>query len=122
MTRRAPPSTGCARHGARRRRSTLVPYAAAAAAALLVAAALLLARPDARRFAERHEVAEVPPSVAPPGAEPAAFDVPAPPPALRNPVPLVAVDARRMEMRSGPVRLILVTPNPAEQRSAKESH
>jgi hypothetical protein len=108
-----------------RRRS--IPWLAPwiAAAALLLAIALLL--PSNRRAASvaRGDLIVAPPVAGLPTSAPTvATPVSAMPvfsTQIPDAIPLVAFDARRMEMRRGPVRLILVTNSkPAERSSAKE--
>lgn len=85
------------------RRRLAPPVAAAAAAVLLLALGhFLLPRPHA--------------PVIPPPAAPAAATTPAP-----AAIPLVSIDPARMELRRGPVRVILVTPPPVARHSPKDT-
>ena len=113
---------------ARRRLLPLAPWLAAAG--LLVALLREFTAPHSARQAMRAPsrgdlVVEASPDAAPVAAGPTIVHVPDPI-AFPDVIPLTAVDAHRMEMRRGPVRLILVLPTApvpspdAEPGSAKE--
>jgi hypothetical protein len=109
-------------------RRTCLPWVAAAAAILLAVALLLPSNRGARSLSSGDRIVDLPAAVAPVAVAPVAVAPVAVESPARDAIPLVAVDARRMEMRRGPVRLILVTPSPlvqntphhAEPGSAKE--
>jgi len=112
---------------ARRRALPLLPWLAAAG--LLVAVLREVTPPRAAPAPSRGDlVVGTSPDFAPVAAGPTIVHVPDPI-SVTDVVPLTAVDAHRMEMRHGPVRLILVMPTPstpshtsttAEPGSAKE--
>jgi hypothetical protein len=112
----APPWTIRRRLALRR----LVPRAAAAAALLLVAGLLLTPRARPPGLSRGDRIVGLPTATP---AVPAAQEQ-----VVRDAIPLVSLDAARMEFKRGPVRLILITPSPvaralpedAEPPSAKE--
>lgn len=112
---------------ARRRLRPLAPWLAAAG--LLVALLREVTAPrgatQSGRVPSRGDlVVEASPDVAPVAPGPTVVHVPDPI-ALPDVIPLTAVDAQRMEMRRGPVRLILVQPTvqpTAPPRSPDSSH
>lgn len=117
---------------ARRRLLPLAPWLAAAGLLVVLLREFTAphsARPATRAPSRGDLVVEASPDAAPVAAGPTIVHVPDPI-AVSDVIPLTAVDAHRMEMRRGPVRLILVlptalpkTPDPshdAEPGSAKE--
>ena len=108
---------------ARRRLRPLAPWLAAAGllVALLREFTAPRAAPHAARAPSRGDlVVDASPDVAPVAAGPTIVRVPDPI-AFPDVIPLTAVDAHRMEMRRGPVRLILVLPN-APPKAAESPH